>query len=94
MNKIIKIAGKATEITRSKDSIRPGYIFKISQGGNFIMTTYNGIVPDSFKEGADIVATGTLDTNKHFQATHILAKCSSKYQAKTNNLDPDKHKQP
>jgi cytochrome c-type biogenesis protein CcmE len=34
-----------------------------------------------FKEGGDVVVTGKLDEAGVFQATDILTKCASKYQA-------------
>lgn len=43
---------------------------------------YKGIVPDAFKEGAQVVVEGTY-THGVFQASTVLAKCPSKFQAAT-----------
>ncbi len=40
---------------------------------------YQGVVPDTFKEGADVVVEGQLDSNGIFQAHTLMAKCPSKY---------------
>ncbi len=45
-------------------------------------TSYKGFVPDTFKEGSDVVVTGSFDDKGSFVATEILAKCASKYEAK------------
>ena len=57
------------------------YSFIIKQGLNELPVRYSGIVPDTFKEGGEVVATGHLGPDGTFEATKILAKCASKYQA-------------
>jgi cytochrome c-type biogenesis protein CcmE len=49
-----------------------------------IMTaTYNGLVPDTFKSGAEVVAKGTLTADNQLAVIPdgIMAKCPSKYDA-------------
>ena len=41
---------------------------------------YAGTIPDTFKDGAEVVVKGRLDGDS-FHATEVLAKCPSKYQA-------------
>ena len=50
-----------------------------------ISATYSGLVPDTFKSGAEVVAKGTLtaDNKLDVVADGIMAKCPSKYEAKT-----------
>jgi cytochrome c-type biogenesis protein CcmE len=45
--------------------------------------SYSGIVPDTFKDGAEVVATGMLapDGSLKVAADGIQAKCPSKYEA-------------
>ena len=40
---------------------------------------YEGVLPDMFKAGADVVAEGRRDEAGVFRATSILTKCASKY---------------
>jgi cytochrome c-type biogenesis protein CcmE len=41
--------------------------------------TYDGILPDLFREGQGIVANGKLDNNGIFQAKEVLAKHDENY---------------
>jgi cytochrome c-type biogenesis protein CcmE len=44
--------------------------------------TYTGLVPDTFKSGAEVVAKGTLTADNHLDVVPdgIMAKCPSKYE--------------
>ena len=43
--------------------------------------TYQGIIPDTFKDGAEVVVEGTYQADRHhFQASVLMAKCPSKYE--------------
>lgn len=79
---VLKIAGKASHITRIETSDRLHHQFLIDGTLGSIQAFYTGLVPDTFKDGADVVATGTFDEKGNFITTHLLAKCASKYQAK------------
>lgn len=48
-----------------------------------IAASYSGLVPDTFKSGAEVVAKGTLtaDDKLDVVADGIMAKCPSKYEA-------------
>jgi cytochrome c-type biogenesis protein CcmE len=45
-----------------------------------LTVTYQGSLPDAFKEGQDAVAEGKLTSTGVFAATQIIVKCPSKYQ--------------
>jgi cytochrome c-type biogenesis protein CcmE len=51
-----------------------------------ITATYNGLVPDTFKGGAEVVAKGTLTSDNQLAVVPdgIMAKCPSKYEADKN----------
>ena len=40
---------------------------------------YTGILPDLFREGQSVVATGTLEGNTRFVAEEVLAKHDENY---------------
>ena len=42
--------------------------------------SYKGIVPDSFKEKAEVIVEGSLAADGSFAATSLMTKCPSKYQ--------------
>ena len=45
-----------------------------------MIVSYSGVVPDSFKPGAEVIVEGTYRGNGSFQATTIMPKCASKYE--------------
>jgi cytochrome c-type biogenesis protein CcmE len=65
-------------IGRKRDSRE--YVFDLQRNGKVIRAYYNGIVPDTFKDDAEVVLTGQLTPNG-FMATEMTAKCPSKYEA-------------
>ena len=42
---------------------------------------YADVLPDTFSEDVDVVVEGRFDENDVFQATVVLAKCGSRYEA-------------
>lgn len=44
-----------------------------------ITVIYNGVLPDLFREGQGIIASGRLLPNGEFKATEVLAKHDAKY---------------
>jgi len=56
------------------------YVFDLQRNGKTIRAYYSGIVPDTFKNDAEVVLTGRL-TPSGFMATEMTAKCPSKYEA-------------
>ena len=55
-----------------------------------ITATYTGLVPDTFKSGAEVVAKGSLtpDNQLDVVADGIMAKCPSKYEADKAGVKP------
>lgn len=51
-----------------------------------ISAVYEGLVPDTFKSGAEVVASGSLSSDNvlHVTADGIMAKCPSKYDSKSD----------
>lgn len=46
---------------------------------------YTGIVPDTFKDDAEVIVTGVLRPNGIFEGQELIAKCPSKYEAQEKN---------
>jgi cytochrome c-type biogenesis protein CcmE len=57
--------------------------FKVSDGIKTYPVTYHGLVPDTFTDANDIevVVEGRLGRDGIIQATDVLAKCGSRYEA-------------
>ena len=80
--KTLKVAGKAANIQQIVEDGKNTYHFNVVEGGASIPISYAGFVPDTFKEGAEVVVTGKLLADGTIQSSEILAKCASKYEAK------------
>jgi len=58
------------------------YVFQIQNKGSVVPASYTGIVPDTFKDGSEVVLKGQLGP-KGFavEPNGVMAKCPSKYVA-------------
>jgi cytochrome c-type biogenesis protein CcmE len=78
-------------IYRKRDSLE--YKFKVqnnparasqAEGTHIIDASYTGIVPDTFKDEAEVVLKGKLTPGGfHTDPNGVTAKCPSKYEAKS-----------
>jgi cytochrome c-type biogenesis protein CcmE len=56
--------------------------FEVTDGNRAVPVTYQGVLPDLFREGQGVVAEGTLDSSGVFKADNVLAKHDEKYMPK------------
>ena len=56
--------------------------FEITDGNRDIAVSYQGILPDLFREGQGVIAEGALETGGSFKADSVLAKHDEKYMPK------------
>ena len=78
--------------------IEAGSIHRVGQEVQFVLVqdkrrlkvAYTGRdpLPDTFKDGAQALADGKLDTDGIFRTKQIQAKCASKYEAKPGQFTP------
>jgi cytochrome c-type biogenesis protein CcmE len=66
--------------------VKPGstleYRFQIQSNGKVVTASYKGIVPDTFKDGSEVVLKGRLESNGFsVEPNGVMAKCPSKYVA-------------
>lgn len=77
----VRVEGQAASDSAVQESA--GRILKFTivdgDGEKGLPVVYQGVVPDSFKPGADVVIEGHLDSDGVFQANTMMAKCPSKY---------------
>jgi cytochrome c-type biogenesis protein CcmE len=57
--------------------------FVITDGHQTLPVAYTGIVPDIFRNGAQVVVEGRYSGQGAFQAQTLLTKCPSKFQSAT-----------
>lgn len=55
--------------------------FDLRGESNSVTVHYQGIVPDAFKPGGEVMVEGKLDDAGVFQADTLMTKCASKYQS-------------
>ena len=74
----------------TKDSIRRkreslDYRFTVESKGQTVQASYTGVVPDTFKDGAEVVLKGRLGPHGFVvEPDGVMAKCPSKYDASPN----------
>lgn len=57
------------------------YTFQVENCQQRVTVDLLGMVPDNFKEGAEVVVKGKLDRNASLiKATEVITKCPSKYE--------------
>jgi cytochrome c-type biogenesis protein CcmE len=56
--------------------------FRVTDGAKSVTVTYNGILPDLFREGQGVVTLGKLNPNGTFLAAEVLAKHDETYMPK------------
>jgi cytochrome c-type biogenesis protein CcmE len=71
-------------IMRRRDSL--DYRFEVESKGQVVQASYRGIVPDTFKDDAEVVLKGVL-TPQGFEveSNGVMAKCPSKYEPKAGS---------
>jgi cytochrome c-type biogenesis protein CcmE len=78
--KNLQLHGFAKDIKVNPGSL--DYQFQIQSQGQVLQASYKGIVPDTFKEGAEVVLTGHLNPHGFSVSPGgVTAKCPSKYVA-------------
>ncbi len=58
-----------------------GARFVMAEGGQQLPVDYTGVLPDTFVDDAEVVVQGQLRGDGVFEASLLLAKCPSKYEA-------------
>ena len=74
----LKLAGRV-----KKDSLRSEgdrHRFVVEDQGKEIAVNYQGLAPDTFKEGVEVVVEGRGPQIPPFVAESLMAKCASKYE--------------
>ena len=78
INKIIRIGGFVENNSFNKISSSK-FKFKITDEKESILVTFNGILPDLFREGQGAVIEGAFVDNNIFNATNVFAKHDENY---------------
>ena len=75
----LQLHGYVAGIERKRNSLE--YRFNVQSNGHVVQANYTGVVPDTFKEGAEVVLKGMLSPDGfHVERNGVMAKCPSKYE--------------
>ena len=78
INKIIRIGGFVENDSFKKIS-SSSFKFRITDEKSSILVTFNGILPDLFREGQGAVIEGFFSNDDVFEATNVFAKHDENY---------------
>ncbi len=77
--KNLQLHGFAKSVARKPNSLE--WRFQVESNGQVVTATYKGVVPDTFKNDAEVVLKGTLSPEGFSVAPNgVMAKCPSKYE--------------
>jgi cytochrome c-type biogenesis protein CcmE len=77
--KRFRLGGMVVEDSVRRDPDSLAVTFDLTDYDNAVTVSYNGILPDLFREGQGIVAHGTLNGDGVFMADEVLAKHDENY---------------
>ena len=76
--KRLQLHGYVTDLRQRPDSL--DYKFQVKYNGKIIDARYTGVVPDTFKNDAEVVLKGQLGPDGFaVEPNGVMAKCPSKY---------------
>lgn len=78
-NADVRLSGTVSSGTIARDPIAGTVAFEVTDGSRRIPVRYRGVVPDAFKDGAEVVVEGRFD-GQTFTAARLFAKCPSKFE--------------
>jgi cytochrome c-type biogenesis protein CcmE len=77
--KPLQLHGYVAGIERKRNSLE--YRFNVQSNGRVVQARYTGVVPDTFKDGAEVVLRGRLSPDGFdVERNGVMAKCPSKYE--------------
>lgn len=75
----VRLHGKVGREGLSVESNGAGARFVLLGDTSKIAIRYEGVVPDLFKVGGEVVVMGRIGEDDVFEATELMTKCASKY---------------
>ena len=77
-----RLDGKVQAGTWTYDQKAPRLTFAMTDGNQSIGVVYDGLMPDAFGDGREVVVEGTYQhADKTLRASKLVTKCPSKYEA-------------
>ncbi len=77
----IRVGGDVVKGSIERDLATQTIRFQVTDGGHAYPVSYRGIAPDTFTDEVQVVVEGRLMPSGTIEATNVLAKCGSRYEA-------------
>jgi len=85
----LRIMGNVVQVSIDQPPTENYLRFEMSDGSASIPVVYRGIVPDTFGDMGEVTVEGTYTPGGDFEASFLMAKCPSKYEMDTTELEGD-----
>jgi cytochrome c-type biogenesis protein CcmE len=79
----VRVAGVVQKGSIVRNDAAGQIKFVITEGGQALHVTYNGVVPDIFQPGLTVVVEGHYTGQGPFNAQDLLTKCPSHFESAT-----------
>ena len=79
----VRLGGNVVKGSIERDLGARTITFEVTDGMEVFPVVYHGIAPDTFTDSVEVVVEGRLSREGTLQATNVLAKCGSRYEAYT-----------
>ncbi|KKL67438.1 hypothetical protein LCGC14_2134980 [marine sediment metagenome] len=83
---MVRVNGTVLDGSFRYDYERENLHFTITDGKNKLPIIYAGVSPDTFGPGTEVVLEGRYESEDMFQASKLMAKCPSKYEAQEEEI--------
>lgn len=80
MGQTVRIKGKVEPGSIQGEAGTLGRKFQVAEKGKTIWVTYDRALPDTFEEGVEVVAQGTVNDEYTLVADEVMVKCPSRYE--------------
>ncbi len=77
----VRVAGRIGEGSVVWDAPALELRFDVVEGEQSLPVVYHGAMPAGFTEGSEILVEGSYREGEPFQATQLVTRCPSKYEA-------------
>jgi len=80
-NEVLKIGGLVmnSSVSAPEGGGATEIKFELKDAKESLSVIYQGIIPNTFRDGAIVIAEGTLNDKEIFRASRILVKCPENY---------------
>lgn len=76
----VRVNGQVLPGSVAREAAGRKLSFTVTEGNESLVVIYQGVVPDTFKEGVEVVVEGQLNSDGIFQASTLMPKCPSRYE--------------